>query len=274
MAKSYCIVVGNEKGGSGKSTTAMHISVALLELGYTVLCVDVDAHQGTLARYVENRAKTVKTSGKNLLTPECRRLYPAENDSLVEANKKDEENMCDLMRSAEEKYDFIVIDTPGHKLHLSRIAHNYAHTLITPLNDSFVDVDVIASINAETLQMDTPSSYAHWVWEMKKNHAAKQQKSLDWIVVRNRLSTLFDRNKAAMGTALQSLSKRLGFRVVAGFAERVIFKEFFLRGLTLFDLKDMGQRMTLSHIAAKGELYALLQAIQLEDLRKSVDKAS
>ena len=274
MTKSYCIVVGNEKGGSGKSTTAMHISVALLELGYRVLCVDVDAHQGTLARYVENREKTVKASGKNLLTPVCHRLYPAENDSVVAANAKDENNLRELMSGAERQYDFIVIDTPGHKLHLSRIAHNYAHTLITPLNDSFVDVDVIATINAETLQMDAPSSYAHWVWEMKKNHAATTQKSLDWIVVRNRLSTLFDRNKAAMGNALQFLSKRLGFRVVAGFSERVIFKEFFLRGLTLFDLKDMGQKMTLSHIAAKGELYTLLQAIQLDNLRKAVDKAS
>ena len=274
MTKSYCIVVGNEKGGSGKSTTAMHISVALLELGYTVLCVDVDAHQGTLARYVENRTKTAETSGKELLTPECHRIYPAEHDSVVAANAKDEVNLRALIASSEKKYDFIVIDTPGHKMHLSRIAHNYAHTLITPLNDSFVDVDVIASINAETLQMEAPSSYAHWVWEMKKNHAATQQKSLDWIVVRNRLSSLFDRNKAAMESALKSLSKRLGFRVVAGFSERVIFKEFFLRGLTLFDLKAMGQTMTLSHIAAKGELYALLQAIQLEDLRKAVDKVS
>ena len=274
MTKSYCIVIGNEKGGSGKSTTAMHISVALLKLGYKVLCVDVDAHQGTLTRYIENRQRTVVKTKLDLLVPDCHRMHPSENDSIVAAQAQDDESMRAFMAKARETYDFIVIDTPGHKLHLSRVAHNHADTLITPLNDSFVDIDVIASINSESLEMDTPSSYAHWVWEMKKNCAAVQGRSLDWIVIRNRLSSLFDRNKAAMGSALTSLSKRLGFRVVVGFSERVIFKEFFLKGLTLFDLKDMGYTITLSHVAAKSELYALLQAIQLEDLRKAVRKAS
>jgi len=270
MSQAYCLVVGNEKGGSGKSTTAMHITIALMRMGYKVGCLDVDGHQGTLAHYIDNRRRVSQMDASHI--PDCQRLYPADDDSIVKAHKNDEDMLGELMSTWRQQYDFIVIDTPGHRLHLSRLAHQYADTLITPINDSFVDIDVIARINANTLEMDTPSTYAHWVWEMKKNCAAIQHKSLDWIVMRNRLSNIYDKNKSAMEKALRSLSKRLGFRVVAGFSERVIFKEFFLKGLTLFDLKAMGGRMTLSHVAAKSELYALLRSINLDSLREAVSK--
>ncbi|MCY4414081.1 MAG: AAA family ATPase [Alphaproteobacteria bacterium] len=269
---TYCIVIGNEKGGSGKSTTAMHVAVALLSLKYKVACVDVDAQQGTLTRYIENRSKTKDKNGQPLLMPSSYILETSKADMVSKAHEEEERTAESFMNDTLKKYDFVVIDTPGYNQHLSRIVHKWADTLITPLNDSFVDMDVIARIDRKTLDMTQPSAYAGWVWEMKKQCAVRTGKMLDWVVMRNRLSTLYDRNKGAMGKALQSLSKRLGFRVVEGFSERVIFKEFFLQGLTLFDLKVMGYPTRISHIAAKAELYALLRAIKLEELQQLVSK--
>ncbi len=263
---AYCIVIGNEKGGSGKSTTAVHLAVSLMKEGFKVATVDADAYQGTLSRYIENRQGTASKKGVDLLIPDHSRIYPSELSDIKLSMEKDEAAVQELMTRLRGRYDFIVCDTPGYRSHMSRCFHNMADTLVTPLNDSFIDVDVIAHIDSSNLQMASPSTYAAWVWEMKKNRAMSKGASLDWIVMRNRLSALYDRNKGNMEKALGALSKRLGFRVISGFSERVIFKEFFLQGITLFDLKLMKMPSRITHIAAKAELYALMQAINVEKL--------
>lgn len=272
----YIIVLGNEKGGTGKSTTAMHLITSLLRSGFTVGSIDIDARQGTLTRYFENRhtyAKDKRLNPSILPIPNHIPLNTSSIENKREAEQQDEENFNYTLQNLQQN-DFIVIDTPGHDLFLSRLAHSYADTLITPLNDSFVDLDVIAHVNSETFSIIKPSLYAEWVWEQKKKRALRDRSSIEWIVIRNRLTTIHAKNKENMEKVLQSLSKRIGFRLISGFSERVVFRELFLSGLTLLDLKEIGLPLNLSHIAARQELRTLIQAINLPTSLQERFKAS
>jgi chromosome partitioning protein len=267
--KPYFIVLGNEKGGTGKSTTAMHIIASLLHLGFRVGSIDVDARQGTLTRYINNRKEYAKKNGVNLPMTDHFPLLKSEKDSVTEAQTEDKKNLEGVLEQLKD-HDFIVVDTPGNDLHLSRLAHSHADTLITPLNDSFVDLDVLVHLKADSLDLEKPSIYADWVWEQKKQKAMRDRSSMDWIVLRNRLSHVQAHNKQKMEQVLDTLSKRLAFRTVRGFSERVIFRELFLSGITLLDLKAMNVPLQLSHVAAKQELRDLIACINLPMLQEKV----
>lgn len=234
----HVIVLGNEKGGTGKSTLSMHIITHLLRMGYKVGSVDVDARQGTLSRYVENRQAFMNQSGITLPISTHKPIFKSELSTVEEAQvdetKRFQEALHDICLN-----DFIVIDTPGSDSFLSRLAHSYADTLITPLNDSFIDLDMLARVDPQTGEIQQPSTYAEMVWEQKKQRLMRDRVSADWIVVRNRLGNLQARNKQEMQKVLDKLSQRIGCRVASGFGERVIFRELFLKGLTLLDLKDV-----------------------------------
>jgi chromosome partitioning protein len=162
------------------------------------------------------------------------------------------------------RHRYIVIDTAGHDHFLTRFAHSKADTLITPLNDSFVDLDVLATVDPDTLGVTGVSHYARIVEDARRERAARGRPEIDWIVLRNRLSMLASRNKRLVGQALSELSQRLGFRCIEGLAERVVFREFYLRGLTAFDDLDestLGTRPTMSHVAAQMEVQNLLRAL-------------
>lgn len=260
--KPYVIVLGNEKGGTGKSTVAMHIISSLCAKGMSVGSIDVDARQGTLSRYIENRQQRAAATGENLPISEHYPLHRSQLDSVAEAKADEDMRFAEIMDRLQDK-DFIVIDTPGSDTYLSRLAHSYADTLITPLNDSFIDLDMLVRVEGSSLNILRPSTYAEMVWDQKKQRAMRDGGSVDWIVVRNRLSSIYSRNKVEMERLLKALSKRIGFRLVSGFGERVIFRELFLSGLTLLDMKESGTPMTLSHVAAKQELASLLDMIDL-----------
>ncbi|MEX0808761.1 MAG: division plane positioning ATPase MipZ [Dongiaceae bacterium] len=262
--RPHVVVLGNEKGGSGKSTTTMHVIVALLRDGWRVGSLDLDARQGTLSRYVENRSAAAAELDLPLATH--RRLQRSTLDSVLAARREEAERFAATMAELADN-DFVVIDTPGSDSHLSRLGHARADTLVTPLNDSLLDLDLLARFDAEGKKILGPSIYAEMVWEQKKARALADGGSIDWIVMRNRLSHLDARNKRRMGKLLDELSKRIGFRLAPGFSERVIFRELFARGLTLFDLrqKGAGVSLTLSHLAARQEVRGLLDAIGLPD---------
>jgi chromosome partitioning protein len=250
------IVFGNEKGGSGKSTVAMHVVVGLLRGGHKVGTIDVDSRQATLTRYLENRAMVAETKGFNLPLPEHRLVMRSDNNP-----DEDAERFNQALDSLARSCDAVVIDTPGSDAPLSRLAHSYADTLVTPMNDSFVDLDLLAKVDPETFKVICPSAYAEMVWDQRKKRMARDRGSIDWIVVRNRLSALDTRNKRNMEKVLGSLAKRIGFRTAPGFGDRVIFREMFLSGLTLLDLRETGTKLTLSHIAARQEVRDLLAAV-------------
>jgi chromosome partitioning protein len=259
--RAHVLVIGNEKGGSGKSTTAMHIVVSLLVDGGKVATVDLDARQGTLTRYVENRAVFARRKGVELPMP-THAAVQASGDSADEKARFEA-----ALEPAVFGADFVVIDTPGSDTHLSRLAHTWADTLLTPLNDSFIDLDLLARVDPETLKVVRPSIYAEAVWKQRQIRSMQGARPVDWIVMRNRLSSLAARNKRDMGTVIEALAKRIGFRVAAGLSERVIYRELFLNGLTLLDLKrggsGVGPSLTMSHVAARQEVRDLVAALNL-----------
>ena len=262
---AHIIVVGNEKGGSGKSTTCMHVGTALARLGFRVGALDLDLRQRSFGRYVENRRAYMARAGLSLPSPDYR--------DLPEVVAEGGENVFDARLMAavaelEKVSDFIVIDCPGSHTRLSQVAHSLADTLITPLNDSFVDFDLLARVDPETGRVKGPSIYSEMVWNARQLRAQAGLKPIDWIVVRNRLGAQQMHNKKKVGAALEELSKRIGFRVAPGFSERVIFRELFPRGLTLLDLRDTGvDQLNLSNIAARQEVRDLMAELRLPGVR-------
>ncbi len=266
LKRPHVVVLGNEKGGSGKSTTTMHLIVALLHDGYKVGSIDLDARQGTLSRYVENRREFARAEGLKLPLPEHRAVLRSTLDSAA-AGRDDEAVRLAAALAALADCDFVVIDTPGSDNSLSRLGHARADTLITPLNDSFLDLDLLARLDASGKRIKGPSLYAEMVWDQRKQRALNDGGSIDWIVMRNRLSSLDARNKRQIGRLLDELARRIGFRQAPGFTERVVFRELFPRGLTLLDLRqgEAGVALSMSHVAARQEVRALLAAIGLPE---------
>jgi chromosome partitioning protein len=268
LGRPHVIVLGNEKGGSGKSTTAMHLVVALLHEGYDVGSIDCDARQGSFTRYVENR----KATAAEMLIPLLQsRHVPVDRSSADSAVAGRDDEALRLAEALDrlKDCDFIVIDTPGSDTSLSRLAHTFADTLITPLNDSYLDLDLLGRIDHDGAKILKPSIYSEMVWEQRKQRAIKGGRPIDWIVMRNRLSSLDAKNKRDIGKLLEQLARRIGFRLAPGFTERVIFRELFPRGLTLLDLSrkdhkiDLGVTWRMSHVAARQEVRELVEVLGL-----------
>ncbi len=261
---SHIIVFGNEKGGSGKSTTAMHVMTALVRSGYPVGLIDLDLRQQSLKRYLENRQSYADRTDTALPMPISATLQQSETDSLRMAQAEEEDRFAEALGELEARCDYIVIDCPGAHTRYATMAHSAADTLITPMNDSLIDFDLLARLDPESGRVLGPSVYSEMVWKARQLRAKAGLEPLDWLVLRNRMASLEARNRRKVGSALGDLSRRIGFRLVPGFGERVIFRDLFLNGLTLLDLKEVGsRRLTLSNISARQEVRDLMAALNL-----------
>lgn len=261
---AHIIVVGNEKGGSGKSTTSMHVATALSRMGHRVGALDLDLRQRSFGRYVENRLAYMAREGLDLPTPNYRELPEADAAALAPGENLYDHRLSTVVADLDPVCDFVVIDCPGSHTRLSQVAHSLADTLITPLNDSFIDFDLLARIDPESSKVTGPSIYSEMVWSARQLRARAGLKPIDWIVLRNRMSAQQAHNKRKVGEALDQLSRRIGFRVAPGFSERVIFRELFPRGMTLLDLRDLGvESLNISNVAARQELRELMRALNL-----------
>lgn len=257
---SHIIVVGNEKGGSGKSTTCMHVATALARLGFRVAALDLDLRQQSFTRYLENRAAFARRTQIRLPMPVLGRIATGESDS-------EGDRVNDAIDALERSSDFIVVDCPGAYSRISEVAHSLGDTLVTPLNDSFVDFDLLARFDPASNKVSGPSVYSEMVWKARQARAHQGLPPIDWVVIRNRLGPQNMHNKRRLGDALTDLSRRIGFRVASGFGERVIFREMFPNGLTLLDMRDTGLGgLSLSNIAARQELRDLIKALNLPDV--------
>lgn len=275
MQKTHIIVVGNEKGGSGKSTSAMHIVISILERGYSVAIIDLDARQKSVARYIENRQAYADQHNLKLTMPDIHVLEGAKGGTVEEIEQQDEASFSALLDDLKAKSDYILIDCPGSDSNLSRCAHISADTLITPVNDSFVDIDLLAKVNPDTYKVENLSLYSEMVWEARKRRAMKDRGTIDWVVMRNRISSLNSKNTQRVHDVLTQLQKRVAFRYVPGFGERVIYRELFPKGLTLVDFKNnTTEKMTMSHVAARQEIRRLMDELKLPGWNKAVVAAA
>jgi len=263
---AHVIVCGNEKGGSGKSTTCMHIAVALLKSGYNVATVDLDGRQLSLTRYIENRKRWARTAQITLAIPQHFHVPPARRETVTDAESEEFRQLTDGLGDIENSHDFVVIDTPGSDSFLNRLAHRIADTLVTPMNDSFIDFDVLARIDPVSHEIIEHSQYATAVRDARRERRQADNSILDWVVVRNRMSNITSRNEQKLDNCLRNLAMQLGFRLADGISERVVFREFFPIGLTALDDFEehvLGTKPTLSHLAARQEIRQLLSALRL-----------
>jgi chromosome partitioning protein len=259
-------VLGNEKGGSGKSTIALHIAVALLKAGQRVATIDLDCRQQSFTRYIENRRAWAGRTGLGLELPQHYRIDLGNSMQIADNEAAEFAQFSAAVGEVERSFDFIVIDTPGTDSYLMRLAHAMADTLVTPVNDSFMDLDVLGTIEPEAYVVTGESHYAEMVGNVRRKRRQLDAASTDWIVVRNRLSMHGSRDKQLVADSLNELSFRFGFRSIDGLGERAVYREFFPRGLTALDDLDratLGTRPSPVHMAARKEVTGLLSQLRL-----------
>ena len=261
---AHVIVIGNEKGGAGKSTIALHLVVGLMQLGFKVAVADFDIRQRSLHRYLDNR-RTYNNSGatSSLLCPTIYELPEgfAEPNFANDRLDQVEGNLRSISRTA----DFLIVDTPGSVTEISKLAHSFADTVITPMNDSLMDLDVLAHIAPGQTTLSGPSHYSLLMLELKRRRLREYGSGIEWIILRNRLAPIASANNLRVGRLLDALAPKLGFRVAPGFAERVIYRELFSTGATVLDPIELvaGLRPTMSHLSARMEVRRLLEALWL-----------
>ena len=267
MADPTVIVVGNEKGGAGKSTLAIHIVTALLHAGKRVAIIDLDLRQRSMAKFFANRAAWMVGNNQVLPMP----VEPDMGDGKLLARATEAEQLSRFetaLAEARASADVILIDTPGGDTLLSRTAHGLADQIVTPMNDSFVDFDLLGSVDPVTLDLLKPSIYSESVWEARKQRAINQGRhaQIDWIVVTNRLAVAAARNRQRLEERMEKLARRVGFRMGPGLRDRVIYRELFPFGLTVADLSSdiRPVSVSLAHVAARQEMRSLMLALGLE----------
>ncbi|MBX9618561.1 MAG: division plane positioning ATPase MipZ [Hyphomicrobiales bacterium] len=262
----HIIVVGNEKGGSGKTTTAINIAVALMHDGFRVATIDLDSRQRSLSRFIAHRQAFADTRAEKFWVPTHRSVTRSEQESRRASIWADYEAFAKVIGEVERSHDCIVIDTPGHDSTLTRAAHSAADTLITPLNDSFIDLEVLADVKAGTRRVVSSSHYTNMVLEAQRERRAIDAAMTDWVVVRNRVAVRETRNQRWLMDAISGLSREFGFRIAGQVADRVIFRELFPLGLTALDpLETLGEGMrpSMSHLAARLEVRHLVSLLRI-----------
>lgn len=266
QSSAHVIVLGNEKGGSGKSTTAFHLAIYLLYQGYRVATFDVDSRQQTFTNYVRNRRAWAQSHDLKLPHTTHYHLPLSNGDSISQNQRLEFEVFRQAVTEVEGQADFLVVDTPGFDTHLTRLSHSLADTLVTPLNDSLIDLDVMAHVDPVTGEPRELSHYARLVQRARRERLAIDGRTIDWVLVRNRISMLSSRNMRLVQSGIEQIATRLGCRVAEGIAERVIFRSLFPIGMTVFDPLDeelLGGMPSMSHVSARQEYRALADALNL-----------
>lgn len=276
---AHIVVFGNEKGGCGKSTAAMHAAIALMRLGFTVGTIDLDARQGTLTRYLKNRFALGAGLNIDLPMPVHMPIMKSEATSLEDRKNEELSFFFMAVEELSKTCDIVIIDTPGTDSHLGTLATRYADTLVTPVNDSMIDLDLLADFDPYTMEPKGPSVYTRAVQAVNGDRKRDGLAPLRWIVMRNRINPMNLKSKRDIEQALTALSQQLGFTYLQGFSERVVFRDLFLKGLTVLDMDvATGKSLTMSQLAARQEVRMLVttlipHALKLRKMREVRQKA-
>ncbi|MDR3436891.1 division plane positioning ATPase MipZ [Telmatospirillum sp.] len=271
------VVVGNEKGGTGKTTVAMHLAIGLLGRGMTVGVVDLDSRQQSLTRYLTNRRLWCGDHAISLPTPLHRLVLPSSDNSREVAEEEDRQALDDAVAAWNGQCEIVLLDCPAGDGSLSRAAHRLADVLVTPLNDSFLDLDPLLQFRPGSFQVLALGAYFEMLWEIRNQRHLAGESPFDWIVLRNRLSGLADQNKKNLSYVLSRIGPILRFRLAEGLGERIIFRQLFQQGLTLFDSSEPSTAIlpTQSHLAARDELQALMDCLgEDNDMVMATDAAA
>lgn len=261
-ARGRVIAVANEKGGCGKSTMAMHLAVSLLKRGLSVATLDLDLRQGSLSRYVANRRRYAEAAETSV--PMSEHL---DGNAVIGGDASNEAKSLERLRyvidGSRANSDVLIIDTPGSDTPFGRLTHRLADLILTPVNDSFIDLDVLAQIDPHRRTVVGPSAFATMILSDRQVRTEEGRSTAPWLVARNRLGTLQSHNSRDVEWALEKLEQSFALQVIPGFSERVIFRELFLVGLTILDLKDAsgGKALSRSHLAAREEVFALTDSV-------------
>jgi chromosome partitioning protein len=266
LRTAHVIVVGNEKGGTGKSTLSIHITIALLKAGFRVATIDLDVRQQTLTRFFDNRRSWAATAPWPVELP----FHHAPQRGTSE-NVRDNETMefaafAEAVAAVEHAYEFVVIDTPASDSYLMRLAHSLADTLVSPVNDSYIDIDVFSRVHHDRMQRGQISQYADLVLEARRKRRLVDQGIIDWVLVRNRVASIQSNNARQIAVSLQRMAVELQFRAAEGLHDRVIFRELFPIGLTALDPIEEALRsgvLSASHQSARREIHGLISTLQL-----------
>lgn len=259
---AHIITVGNEKGGSGKSTITMNLAIGLLRLGYKVGTVDLDSHQATLTSYMKNRWNHIADGGYDVPSPEHIHIEHANGDNVPDNYEKEQWRVETAVRELASYNDFVVIDTPGNNMFMNLIGHSVADTLITPINDSLVDLDVLVKLDKHSFAMKGPSTYARMVEDMKVRRTLRMQEPLNWFVMVNRTNLHRKEDEYTVQDVVKRLQYEMDFIMAPSFSDRMIFRELFLKGLTMLDLKEGPDNvLNMGNINARQEVRNLVRMI-------------
>jgi chromosome partitioning protein len=258
------VVFANEKGGAGKSTMACLVATAMLYRGARVAVIDLDLRQQSMSRFFANRRRWLPAAGVSAPVP---LEYKLAEDTVTLAEATPDEivaRFSEAVRMAMEDTDLVIIDTPGGDSPVSRAAHLQADMVVSPMNDSFVDFDMLAVVDPLSLKLVRPSLYSRVVLDARRIRS-EHGRRLDWVVVRNRMAPADARNRRRLLEALEQLAPQVGFRLGPTMGERVAYREMFPFGLTIADLAP-GVRptaMSSPRLVARDELRALLETLRL-----------
>lgn len=247
--RGHVIVFANEKGGTGKSTLAFHTAIALCDAGNSVAAIDLDGRQQSLGRALANRDATARGLRIDLPRPRHTVAHPQQSASML---------VQEMARIGWHS-DYFVIDVAGHDSALARRAIAMADTLVTPVNGSFVDLDLLGRIGSD--ESVERGCFGELVAGLRDERARRGDTRLDWVVLPNRVRH-GSNNQARFAAALDRLSDELDFRVGEGLAERVAYRELFGLGLTHLDLRRIPDLPRVRSLVRQ-EILRLVQQLDL-----------
>jgi chromosome partitioning protein len=251
----------------------MHLAVGLIKAGRRVATLDIDFEGRTLSQYIHNRLGFAQANELALDTPAHYRVTDALSNTKSGETETAEINfISSAIAAAESDHDFIIIDTPSVLTKSNLFAHALADTVISPINDSFLDLDAIVP-STEMTQEIARSAYTAAIHRAREARELVTSRTIEWLVIPNRVfSSLDTRNERTIRMAIEEASLRLGFRIAPGIAELLVYRQLFPKGLTAFDPMEeslLGVKPGISHVLARQDLRQLTSLVNFTPDRES-----